>query len=99
MNLPCEEQIQLTFIVEIGDQEYPVYRKFCADLTEGSQLYQFLRDWLQEDLSKYVDEDGVVDFDRLYDKEADIVVYHHGMQDKPFVGIMSIAPPGALVED
>jgi hypothetical protein len=99
VNLPCDEQIQLTFEVVIGDQRYSVYRKFCADLTEGSGLHQFLENWLKDEFKRYIDEDGVVDFDRLYEKEADIVVYHFGKEEKPFVGILSIAPAGSLVED
>ena len=97
----CKEQIQLTFIVSTDEDEFVAYRKFCADLSTGSELHVFLRGWLGEEFSEYLDKEGNFDFDCLKNKGVDLVIGHHedGLHAGPFIQILAIFPRGTVTGD
>ena len=102
INQPCAKQVRLRFSVLVEDQEYIVAKTFCADLSYGSELYGYLVSWFDDDFDRYLDDDGLVDFDLLVGKRADLHI-NHGPQDgrytHAFVNISGIFPRGRLSEE
>jgi len=102
MNKPCQKQVRLRFRISAdGDQEYLVGKTFCADLSYGSELYNYLNSWLDGDFDRFLDDDGNIDLDLLIGRKADLLITHvdTGTHDVPFVNIVGIFPLGRLTED
>ena len=100
INKPCPIQGRMTFRVkEPKGKEHLVARTFCADLSCGSELYNFLESWLDGKFKTFKDEQGDVDLNLLIGKEADLLITHWGDHVKPFVKIAGIFPKGTLVEE
>ena len=96
----CEEEIQLTFEATVDGESYLVYRKFCADLTEGSELYHFIHEMVGGSLENYMTADDELDFDLLIGRPVDLVVTHYQEEgySRPHVGIGGAYPRGTLVD-
>jgi hypothetical protein len=98
---PCAQQVRLRFRVyaESG-KEYLVGVTYCADLSYGSELYEFLNSWLEGDFESVLDEHGEVELDQLLMRRADLVVIQKdlGTHTKPLVCIGGIFPKGTLMK-
>jgi len=102
INKPCDAQIRLTFRVKTKKgKEHLVARTFCADLSEGSELFASLESWLAEEIDSLLDEKGELELNLLIGRSADLHITHwnDGSHDTPFVLIVGIFPPGTLVRD
>ncbi len=101
INRPCSSQVRLQFRATASSgKQYLVAQTFCADLSYGSELYQFLDSWLDGDFERLTDDDGELDLDLLLKRKADILVthYHHEKYEKPFVKIDAIYPQGRIID-
>ena len=99
---PCPDQIRMTIRVKTPDKrEYLVARTFCADLSYGSEFYNFLSSWLDDDFDEYLNANGEIDTDLFIGKNIDVLVKHraNGTHEKPFVMLVGIFPPCTLVEE
>lgn len=99
---PCELQVRYSFRVKTHTgKEHIVARTFCADLSLGGELYNFLDSWLNGNFDPFLDSNGEVDMNLLIGKEADLLVAHwsDGVRKKPFVKIAGIFPLGTLIEE
>ena len=88
-------------ITDENGKEYLVGRTFCADLSDGSEFYNFLASWLDDDFSEYLDANGEIDLDLLVGKEVGVLVKHRdmGTHCKPFVHVVMIFPACTLEEE
>jgi hypothetical protein len=102
INKPCAKQVRLTYSVAVeGGKQYLVARTFCADLSYGGELYNFLETWLDGNFEPLTDENHELDLALLVGQFADLIVTHYddGNHGKPFVKIAGIFPPGKLIEE
>jgi hypothetical protein len=91
----CAAQVRLTFRTKArGGKEYLVARTFCADLSHGGELYNFLSSWLNGNFDPFLDSNGDVDLDLLVGREAEVSVTHYkdGLHSKPFIKLSAIFP-------
>ena len=96
----CTTQVRLTFRTSLpSGKEHLVARTFCADLSFGSELHQFLNSWLGKELKTMADACGELDLNLLVDKQADLIIEHKHTagHDDPYVNICGIFPRGTLV--
>lgn len=102
INRPCSSQVRFTFRVKTENgKEHLVARTFCADLSFGSELYNFLESWLDGNFDPLKDDCHELDLNLLIGKAADLLVTHYqgGSHGKPFVTIGGLFPAGRLIED
>ncbi len=100
INRPCQEQVRTIFRVKHSTgKEYLVGRTFCADLSYGGELYNFVESWLDGNFEALLDDNRELDLHLLLGREADLLITHWGDgREKPFVKIAGIFPPGKLIE-
>lgn len=101
INRPCQEQVRAMFRVKDSPGKgHLVARTFCADLSYGSELYNFVESWLDGNFEALLNDSRELDLNLLLGREADLLITHwdDGAHDKPFVKIAGIFPPGKLVE-
>ena len=99
---PCKDQVRLTIRIKTSEKkEYLVARTFCADLNYGSEFYNFLASWLEDNFDEYLDANGEIDLDLLIGKEVGVLIKHRdmGTHCKPFVQVVMIFPPCTLEEE
>ena len=102
INKPCQLQVRFLFRVKTqAGKEHLVGRTFCADLSFGSELYNFLDSWLDGKFEPFLDANGEVDLNLLLGREAGLVIEHRGDGNhlKPFSNIAGIFPVGTLIEE
>jgi len=98
---PCPDQIRMTIRVKTPKGEKLVARTFCADLSYGSEFYNFLSSWLEDNFDEYLDANGVIDTDLFIGKAVGVLVKHRdkGTHEKPFVHVVMIFPLCTLEEE
>lgn len=100
--LPCDLQVRARFRVKTSDgNQYLVARTFCADLSYGSDLYNFLASWTEGNFEPYLDENNDIHLNRFLFKEADLLVTveKRATHKDPLVKISGIYPPGTLLPE
>jgi len=101
MKRGCAKQVRIRFSVDTDEDEKMVGRTFCAELSPGGELYEFLDGWLDGDLERLLDDDGEIDLDLLIGERADLHIVHgpHGAEYRyPVVNIAGIYPAGRLTQ-
>lgn len=96
-----QAQLRLVFRLDGLDHEpleYLAGKNYIATLAEGSDLRHHLDSWLNGDYSSVLGADGNVDFDRLVNRQAEIILSHQrtSKYPKPYRRIDGIYPPGTL---
>jgi hypothetical protein len=79
VNKPYASQVRFTFRVKTqAGKEHLVARTFCADLSFGSELYNFMDSWLDGEFGPFLDDNcRDLDLDLVLGKEAGLIVEHY----------------------